>query len=135
MGRADWWKSGDWKATCDVCGFWYHASELKLRWDGLMVCPPDFETRQSQDFVRGVPDHQTPPWTRPTPPPVFIQFCSLQGRSGIAGYGVAGCAVVDLVPVGVDDNTVPTDNSGEEFPAALAFNLASNSMYVPVIAS
>jgi len=120
MGRADWWKSGDWDAVCDVCGFKYKASELKLRWDGLYVCQPDWEIRQPQDFVRGIPDQQTPPWTRPLPPPIFgHQICTLQGRSAIAGYAVAGCAIVGLVPIGVDDDTVPTDNSGEDMPSPI----------------
>jgi hypothetical protein len=112
MGRADYWKIGDWNALCDVCGFKRKASEMKLRWDGLYVCPEDWEPRQPQDFVRGVPDNQTPPWTRPVPPPIFASFCTLQGRSGLAGFAVAGCSIVGLVPVGVYDNVVPTDNSG-----------------------
>ena len=51
--------SGDWKADCDVCGRTYKASKLKQRWDGLRVCQQDWEPRQPQDFVRGVPDNQS----------------------------------------------------------------------------
>lgn len=132
-GRADWWKQGDWNAVCQVCSFKFKASEMRLRWDGLYVCPFDFEVRQSQDFVRGVPDHQTPPWTSPLPPPIFVSgLCTLQGRSSIAGFSVAGCWVAGLVPVGVFDNTVPTDDSGEEFPPMFAFNQPTNSMYLAI---
>ena len=42
-----------------------------LRWDNCRVCYRCMEIRNPQDFVRGVPDNQAPPWTRPTPPPTF----------------------------------------------------------------
>ena len=63
---------GDWNAICDVCGFKYKASVLRTRWDGLMVCSGDWETRHPQDFVRGSNDEQVPPWTRPEQDNVFI---------------------------------------------------------------
>lgn len=56
---------GNWKAVCDSCGFRFDASKLKKRWDGLMVCEMDYETRQPQDFVRAKVDIQAVPWTRP----------------------------------------------------------------------
>ena len=65
---------GDWKADCDVCGRTYHASILQQRWDGLMCCPDDWEIRQPQDFVRGVPDTQITPWSRPEPNNQFIEI-------------------------------------------------------------
>lgn len=30
-----------------------------------MVCEADWEPRHPQDFVKGVPDDQAPPWSRP----------------------------------------------------------------------
>ena len=63
---------GDWIADCDVCGRKYKASELTQRWDGLMCCDDDWEIRQPQDFVRGVPDTQIAPWLRPEPADQFI---------------------------------------------------------------
>lgn len=93
------YKSGDWYAICDVCGFKYHATKLRLRWDGLRVCPKDFEYRNRQDFVKVIPDHPTPAWTRPPAPDVFItNTCTIEGRSCIVDYAVVDCAVVDLVP-------------------------------------
>ena len=65
---------GDWKADCDVCGRTYHASQLTQRWDGLMCCRNDWEIRQPQDFVRGVPDTQITPWSRPEPNNQFIEI-------------------------------------------------------------
>ena len=63
---------GDWIADCDVCGRKYKASQLQKRWDGLMCCRHDWEPRQPQDFVRGVDDNQTVPWSRPEPADYFI---------------------------------------------------------------
>lgn len=65
---------GDWIADCDVCGRKYKASALSERWDGLMCCDDDWEIRQPQDFVRGVPDTQIAPWLRPEPADQFITF-------------------------------------------------------------
>ena len=69
---------GDWKALCDVCGREYKASQLTQRWDGLMCCHQDWEIRQPQDFVRGVDDNQTVPWSRPEPADYFIPVTTVQ---------------------------------------------------------
>jgi hypothetical protein len=58
---------GEWNAICDQCGRKYKASQLRKRWDGLMVCQDDWETRHPQDFVRGVKEDTSVPWTRPEP--------------------------------------------------------------------
>lgn len=58
---------GEWNALCDVCGRKFKNIFLKQRWDGLMCCPQDWEIRQPQDFVRGVPDPQLVPWVRDEP--------------------------------------------------------------------
>ena len=71
MGYTPRYDSGDWKAICDICGREFKASRLKQRWDGLMCCQQDWEPRQPQDFVRGVPDPQVVPWIRDEPQDVF----------------------------------------------------------------
>ena len=58
---------GDWNALCDVCKFKFKASDLRRRWDNLMVCEKDWGPRHPQDFIRAVPDMQAVPWTRPEP--------------------------------------------------------------------
>ena len=80
---------GEWLAQCDVCDFRFHASDLKKRWDDLMVCKDDWEIRHPQDFVRGVPDNQNVPWSRPDNAPLG----SSCGPSNVAGQAVAGCAI------------------------------------------
>ena len=56
---------GDWNAICDQCGRKFKASQLQKRWDGLMVCKEDYETRHPQEFVRAVEDNGKVPWVRP----------------------------------------------------------------------
>ena len=63
--------SGGWNVICDSCGKKIKASEAKQRWDGLIVCPADFEMRQPQDFVKARQDRITVPFTRPRPTDVF----------------------------------------------------------------
>jgi hypothetical protein len=72
VGRADFYKKGSWLVICDVCGMKYHSSDLKMRWDGLMCCRQDWNIRQPQDFVRGIPDPQAVPWSRPDVAPPFV---------------------------------------------------------------
>lgn len=71
MSGSTFYRKGDWNAICYVCGFQRKASEMHLRWDGVYVCQQDWEPRQPQDFVRGVPDEQPLPWTQPEAPDQF----------------------------------------------------------------
>lgn len=86
------YKKGDWKAACDVCGFSFKASELRLRWDGLMVCAGDWEMRHPQDLIKTVAPTQAVPWTRPFSDEI-IGVCSLESVNSVAGIGIAGCMI------------------------------------------
>lgn len=66
-GRADYLAPGDWNAQCYQCGRKFKASTMLRHWQGYYVCPPHWEIRQPQDFVRSVPDIQTPPWQQTMP--------------------------------------------------------------------
>lgn len=97
--RDTWFKSGKWNAVCDVCGFNFKNTDLKLRWDGLMVCKDDWETRHPQELIRPIPDRTQVPWTRPVGDdrdvpnlPPRPQACSVFGQFANAGYAEAGCA-------------------------------------------
>lgn len=63
---------GDHLAICDVCGFKFKGSQLRLRWDNAMVCAKDWEPRQPQDLLR--PGRVSRPLKNPRPEPddVFI---------------------------------------------------------------
>ncbi len=64
--------SGEWNVTCDVCSKKIKAHEAKQRWDGFIVCPDDYETRHPQDFVRSQEDRIYVPFSRPIPTEVFV---------------------------------------------------------------
>ena len=56
---------GQWLGICDVCGFRFHSGDLRKRWDGMYVCKDDYEERHPSDFLRGIEDNPSVPWTRP----------------------------------------------------------------------
>lgn len=70
-GKFDFLQLGDYNTVCYQCGFKRKASYLVRNWQGYYVCPEHNEPRQPQDFVRGVPDIQMPPWTQPRPTATF----------------------------------------------------------------
>lgn len=63
--------SGEWNLTCDVCSKKIKAHEAKQRWDGFIVCKDDFEFRHEQDFVKAHTDKITVPFQRPIPTLLF----------------------------------------------------------------
>lgn len=85
--------SGDWWIICDVCSKKIKASESKQRWDGLIVCPDDWELRHPQDFLKVKEDKITVPFSRPRPTDSFIFSCDPISSSSIAGYSKVGCWV------------------------------------------
>lgn len=60
----NYYKSGDWNAICDRCGFKFKASALKEDWQGLRVCEKDFEMRHPMDFLRVKPEKIGVSWVR-----------------------------------------------------------------------
>ena len=90
------YESGLWYVVCDACGREFKSNELRKRWDGLMVCDGDYEPRHPQDFVRGVADKQTVPYSRPEQADQFINVCTPVTSQGIADYGTADCARADV---------------------------------------
>lgn len=93
--RLDW---GDWNAICDVCGFRFKASEMKKRWDNLMVCEQDYELRHPQDFLRVRGDRPAVPWSRPEGEDQFIYVCWIWAQSAYADLAEADCAKADYTP-------------------------------------
>ena len=79
----NYYKSGDWNITCDVCSKKIKASQAKKRWDGFIVCVDDFEMRHPQDFVRARQDKISVPYSRPIPTIIFTDtnynlYCDMQ---------------------------------------------------------
>ena len=88
------YKAGSANAICDVCGFKHKLQDLRQRWDGLWVCPHDFEHRHPQDFIRGRKETFNLPITRPRPPDIPGIHCTLAGRTGAVGFSEVGCSIV-----------------------------------------
>jgi len=90
--------SGGFHITCDVCSKKLKAHETYHRWDGFIVCKDDFEQRHPQDFVRARQDKITVPFQRPIPPNVFVpdSVCTIWTMQGVADQGTADCARADL---------------------------------------
>jgi len=88
--------SGEWNITCDICSKKIKAREARQRWDGFIVCPDDFEHRHSQDFVKAQTDKISVPFQRPIPLNTFvILVCTALTNQGLADIGTADCAMVD----------------------------------------
>ena len=94
MGAADYFLPGAWNFRCQECFKKMKSTEARKRWDGFWVGPECWEMRNPQDFVRGIPDNQSVPWSTGDPPPIFITATSpttnSYGRRFIAGYQMGG---------------------------------------------
>ena len=86
--------SGEFNVTCDICSKKIKAHEAHHRWDGFIVCADDYEVRHEQDFVKAKTDKLTVPFQRPIPTEVF-QYCDAYTRQGLADIGTADCARAD----------------------------------------
>ena len=83
---------GDWLAACYQCGRERLASTMRKHWQGYWLCPEHWEPRHPQDFVRGVKDIQTVPWSQPQSD-LQLYVCGLNDRIAIPGYMLPGCAL------------------------------------------
>ena len=90
------WESGNHWVECERCGSIIRSADAMETWDGLTVCPDDWETRHPQDFVRS--RHESIAVSDPQQSEsedVFVdQDC--ETRSGVAGFAVSGCAICGL---------------------------------------
>lgn len=114
MGQADHLILGDWNVVCFQCGFKAKASKMVRNWQGYYVHPEHNEPRQTQDFVRGVPDNQTPPWTQPMPTATYTYTNLIIGYGdGISRSFQLGDGLYPTIVSGVSVNNTPvtwTDN-------------------------
>ena len=92
-GRADYLELGSWNVVCYECGRKRKAHMLVHNWRGYYVCPEHNEPREAQDFVRSVPDNQTPPWSQPMPTDTFRTACYPNDTTAIPRRAIPGCAL------------------------------------------
>jgi hypothetical protein len=98
--------SYSYNAICDVCGFQFKASEMKKRWDGLIVCSEDYETRHPLDFFRVHNDYHKLPFVRPEfGVPSMADYdawdstqyaCTPTRRRPAVTVGTVGCATLGV---------------------------------------
>lgn len=79
----NYYKSGAWNVICQVCGFKYKNEEVQRRWDGLLVCKDDFETRHPSDFLKPHKEKIGVPYTAPEPTDTFITVTYVASTVGV----------------------------------------------------
>jgi hypothetical protein len=94
----NYYKEGEWNIRCMICDRKIKSGEIMKRWDGLLVCPDDYENRHPMDFLRARQERINVPFAYQSSftlsdAPKYPQypFCTAMGSSGITGWGVAGC--------------------------------------------
>ena len=104
---------------CDICGFTFHASELRKTWDNMYVCKDDFEVRHPGDFVRGVKDNTAPAWVRHT-----------DYLNDTNGQDISGNPIVTNIRPDVNGditkNLAPTDHNTQIWNTVLTAGRAAN---------
>lgn len=87
-----------------------------MTWDGLFVCPDDWEIRNEQDFVRARTDRiapEGPVRSDEGDGGIFIpSFCTT--NTSIADVAIAGCLVADNILRQAYSSQTPTPTFGPE---------------------
>lgn len=97
MKKTKW--PGNWKVACHVCGMWYPSSEIKHRWDGLLVCHKDWEPKHPQLLIKIREETSFPDFvSEDAQPDQFVTYCDIITSSPYVGMGVVGCAQVGPYP-------------------------------------
>ena len=91
------YKAHQHKFICDVCGFELYSEKKRKRWDGLIVCPDDFESDHPQKYIRVEPDGQPVDDPRPEAEDVFEYVCYIYASMAYADIAEADCAKADNV--------------------------------------
>lgn len=85
---------GTWAVNCDVCGFRFPSDKLRKRWDGVMACDKDWETRHPQTLIKIRGETAVPTYTRNNPVD-YVEFCDIFGIAAFADVGTADCMQAD----------------------------------------
>ena len=73
------------------------ATEIKERWDGLMVCEDDYENDHPQKDIRVREDGKAVPIIRERGEGIDLLVCNVITSSAFADYGTADCSRADQV--------------------------------------
>lgn len=91
------YKPGSWNVICQLCGRQFKSDEIRKRWDGLMVCHNDYETRHPLDFIRATPERASVPYTSPEPTDTFVYVPRFSDAVAAADIGTADYAIVGYI--------------------------------------
>jgi len=91
--RSPGFRAGGHWVVCDVCGMSIRANKAKRTWEGLVVCPTDYETRHPQEFVRGIADTIAAQGEVRTEPSEVFSLPQCSSREAVAGVAITGCAI------------------------------------------
>jgi len=83
MAISSYYADGQWNFICDICGAAPKSSDGRKTWNGFYVCSHHKEKRNPQDFLRGVKDDQTVPWSRPEGEDQFLNSGFLREGPGL----------------------------------------------------
>jgi hypothetical protein len=89
---------GDEWVECQSCGLEYRKSQMRRRWDGLIVCQYDWEPRHPQDFVRARKDDMAAKGLINSPSDETFIETVCGDRTAVAGEAIAGCAIAGRDP-------------------------------------
>lgn len=98
-GKADYFAKGEWNFYCDLCGAKTKSSDGVKTWNNLYVCRHHKEVRNPQDFLRGVKEDMSVPWSRPTSVGQQPFVCTFWGSSAYSDLAEADCAQADNAPL------------------------------------
>jgi hypothetical protein len=94
----NYFKSGEWNVYCMVCNRKIKSGLMMKRWDGLLVCPDDYENRHPMDFLRSRQERISVPFSSDTSFNQFTDvtyptypYCNAEGSSGVPALAIAGC--------------------------------------------
>lgn len=145
MGRADFYKPGDWNVRCDHCGMKRKASQCRMTWDNFFVCNECWSPRHPQDFVKGIPDDQSVPIARPdvvaTMGTTTVKTTALKNATTIDLTSISGIADGDAIGI-VMDNGASHWTFSNGTPSGYTVTLGSylpylatagNAVYIPSI--
>lgn len=93
MKKTKW--PGNWKVSCQRCGFWFPSSEIKKEWTGLLVCEACWEPKHPQLMIKIQAETSVPAFVSKDGTDTFVFYCSIEGSSGYADLGQADCARAD----------------------------------------
>lgn len=90
---SDKWIPGDHYVIDDQTGVKTRASRAAMQWNGMLVDLKNFEPRQPQDFVKGVPEDMRVSIPRPRPIDTFIGPLDTE----LAAAASAGATTIEVL--------------------------------------